>query len=252
MNRKSVFAAFIALMFVGMATHARATSMFVAPVPAVRGAVSQAEADALSRAIESAVLARVIGIDDVVTPSALDAKLEIDLAKACTTGDDASCVVDFAQSLGVQYVMRPSLSRLDGTSMLTISLYDGKRASLLGQGMRQARETSRLLDEMRPLVAEVAQAAGLNVAVERPKPSAVPAIIEITSGSVLVVASAVTHAMSLLVVEPGYQRAEFTRDDARTWEAARPFAYGLPVLGYIAGATLIGIGVYAWPSSEGE
>jgi hypothetical protein len=242
--RKCVLAAL--LLF---AIEARATSVFVAPVPAVRGAVSETEAAAMTRAIESAVLARIVGVD-VVTPSALDAKLEIDLVKACSTGDDTSCVVDFAQSMGVQYVMRSSLTRLDGTSLLTVSLYDGQRAALLGQAQRSARATSELLAQARPVVVEVAQSAGLSVVVERQKPSALVPALEIGGGALVVLGSAATHVVSLLVVEPTYADAEFTRDEARAWEFARPFAYGVPLLGYIAGATLVGIGVWTWPSED--
>lgn len=242
--RKCVLA--LLLLF---AIEARATSVFVAPVPAVRGAVTEVEAGAMTRAIESAVLARIVGVD-VVTPSALDAKLEIDLVKACETGDDTSCVVDFAQSMGVQYVMRSSLTRLDGTSLLTVSLYDGKRAALLGQAQRSAPVTSALLAEARPLVVEVAQSAGLSVVMEQPKRQALVPALEIGGGLVLVLGSAATHAVSLFVIEPQYTNAEFTRDEARAWEFSRPFAYGLPLLGYIAGATLVGLGVWSWPRED--
>jgi hypothetical protein len=232
-----------------LSVEARATSVFVAPVPPVRGAVSDVEAGAMTRAIESAVLARVVGVD-VVTPSALDAKLEIDLVKACNTGDDASCVVDFAQSMGVQYVMRSSLTRLDGTSLLTVSLYDGKRAALLGQGQRSARATAELLKDARPLVVEVAQSAGLSVTVERPQPSAVLPVLEIAGGTAIVIGSAAAHLLSFFVFEAAYQRAEYTAEEATAWELARPAAYGLPVLGYIAGASLIGLGIWSWPPEE--
>jgi hypothetical protein len=237
----------VVLLLAPGAAHAR--GMFVAPVPPARGEVTEAEADALTRAIESAVLAKVIGVE-VVTPRALDAKLEIDLVRACETGDDASCVVDFAQSMGVDYVLRPSLERLGDTRVLTVSLYDGRRAALLGQGSRTGPSAERLLDDVRGLVTEVARAGGLSVVVERPRSSPVGPIAEIASGSVVLLGSAATHAVALLVVEPSYQRAEFDRDGARSWELARPVAVVAPLLGYVAGAALVGLGVLTWPSED--
>lgn len=234
-----------------LCAEARATSMFVAPVAPSRGVVSESEADAMTRAVESAVLAKVVGVD-VITPAALDNKLELDLINACKAGaaDDASCVVDFAQSMGVQYVLRSSLVKLDDTSVLTISLYDGRRASLLGQASRTDRSAAKLLSTVPGLVAEVAQSGGLSVVAERPRPSAAMPIAEIVGGSVVVLGSALTHVVSFLVVEPAYQRAEFDRQAAGTWEFTRPFAFAVPVLGYIGGAALIGVGVWTFPTEE--
>lgn len=229
---------------IAFARPAAAIGMFVAPVPPVRGVVTAVEAETFTRTIESAVLKKVVGVD-VVTPRALDTKLELDLVKACDTGDDTACVVDFAQSMGVQYVLRSTLARLGDTSLLTVSLYDGRRAALLAQGQRTATATQGLLGEVPGLVLEVARAADLTVVVEKPKAPPYVAIAEVTGGSVVLLGSVATHLVSFLLIEPSYNRADFSRSDAGTWELTRPVAFGAPVVGYLVGAGLVGVGIYS-------
>lgn len=239
MNRKLLL---LTSLWLACAPRAAATGMFVAPVPPAPG-LSPVEVEAFTRAIESAALKRIVGVD-VVTPRALDTKLELDLVKACDSGDDSACVVDFAQAMGVQYVLRATLGRLGDASLLTVSLYDGRRAALLGQGQRTEASMERLLGVVPDLVVEVAKASGLAVVVDRPRATPYLAIAEITGGGVVLLGSAATHAVAFLLIEPAYNRADLARGDAATWELTRPLAFGAPVIGYLAGAGLVGVGLF--------
>lgn len=228
------------------ASGAHAARIFVAPLPG-----DDPEALALTRAVETAVLKRVVDAD-VVTPRALDTKVELELLKACQSGDDTSCVVDFAQSMGVDWVIRPQLAALGDRVILTLSLYDGQRAALVGQGERHAPRArpEQLLEEVPDLVVEVARAGRLRVIVPRAPAPPVLAFTALGAGALVVLASAATHALTFAVLEPSYQKAEMSRDDARAWEAARPVAIGAPVLGYLGGAALLGVGVWALTREE--
>lgn len=156
---------------------AEASSIFVGPVPG-----DSDSSRALTSAIETAILKTALDAN-VVTPRALDSQLEIDLAKACVTdGDDAACVVNFAQALGVDYVVQSRLGRLGDLSLLTIAIYDGKKAGLLAQGVRRApsHRPDVLLDGVDGLVAELALAANLRVADESSGPPPVAAYAELS------------------------------------------------------------------------
>lgn len=234
------------LAAVGLGTEARADRIFVAPIPG-----DDPEAAALSRSLETAVLKRVLDAD-VVTPRALDTQVEMELLKACRTGDDTSCVVDFAQSMGVDWVLRPQLGSVGDRAILTVSLYDGQRAALVGQGERHAPKDApeRLLEQVPDLVTEVAGAAGLRVVVPRPPAPPLVAWGAVGGGALLLVVSGATHVLAFAVFEPSYEKAEMTRDQARAWELARPAAYAAPVLGYLGGAALLGWGAWAFASEE--
>ncbi len=238
------------LAFVAVACGpAHAASLFVAPVPPPTEEDAPA-AKALTSAVETAVLKKVVEAD-VVTPSALDTKLEIDLVTACRgDGDDAACVVDFAQGMGVDYVVRTTLARLGHTRILTIAVYDGHRAALLGQAQRKAERAEDLVDAVPDAVVEAAKAAELRVVVERVKAPPYLAYGALAGGAVVLAGSLAAHAVALGVFEADYEKAAYTRDQARGWELARPFAYGLPVAGYLAGAGLVVVGIVAL-SSEG-
>ena len=218
---------------------ALASTIFVAPVPGDNDGV-------LTRAVETAVLKKVAGAD-VVTPRALDTKLEIDLVKACNgesaSGDDASCVVDFAQGMGVDYVLRTTLAKLGDQRVMTMSIYHGHRAALLGQAQRKESSFAELVDDVPDLVKEVARSAELRVVVDDIKSPPYVAYGEVGGGVVLVAGSALAHVAAFLL-ENDYESAKYDRDTAHLWELTRPVAYGAPVLGYAVGAGLLGLGVY--------
>jgi hypothetical protein len=235
-----------------VAIPAHATSIFVAPVPS-GGAGGDDTAQVLTRTIETAVLQKLVGVD-IVTPRALESKLDADLAKACTgEGDDASCVVDFAQAMGVDYVMRTQLAHLGDARVLTISLYSGKRAALIGQAQKKATRIEELVDDAPNLVAEVAKAADLRTVVEAPKTVPYLAYSEIGGGAVVLLASAATHAIAFGLVEPAYEKASFDKNGDELWEnLARPTTYIVPFVGYAAGIGLVWLGFASLPAESGE
>jgi hypothetical protein len=237
------------------APRAQATRIFVAPVaPAgseAQGAAGDGAAAALTAAIEASVLKRIAGAD-VVTPRALDTQLELDLVRACRTGDDTSCVAELAEAMGVDLVLRPQLAVLGRRAILTLSLYDGARAALLGQAQRDTprERPEELLEQVPDLVAEVGRAAGLRVITPRPKALPALALAELGAGGLLLLGAGAVHLFAFLAAEPAYQGAELSRDEARAWEVARPIAFAGPILGYLGGAALLGLGAFTLLAPE--
>lgn len=188
---------------------ARAEKIFASPLPG-----NDAAAVALSRAIETALLNQAPDVE-VTTPRAIDTQIETDLLKACQgDGDDSSCVVNFAQSMGVDLVMRPQLAALGATSILTLSLYNAKKAALVAQGQRTATKAEDLLDQVPALVAEVARAGGVRVVERRPRPTPYLAWSAIGAGGLVVATSGIVHAIAF-AREGDYQAAKLDRPEAR-------------------------------------
>lgn len=222
---------------------ANATRLLVAPLP---GEANGGFAAVLSRAVESAALDRLQDVE-VVTPGALEQKLELDMVKACTgDGDDAACVVEFAAAMGVDYVLRQRLSEVKGDLHLTLSLYDGARAQLVAQGTRAAPADApdRLLEQVPALVVEIARKARMPVAEDDGGPSVAGAALLGTGA--LGLALGVLGASGSALLDAQYFDAQLDRDGARTWEGARLFAYGAAGATAVAGVALLTTGVLLW------
>jgi hypothetical protein len=154
-------------------------------------------------------------------------------------------VVDFAQGMGVDLVMRGQLQHLGDQRILTISLFDGKRAALLGQAQKKAGDASGLVDQVPAMVADVAKAGNLRVVVDTVNATPYLAYSELGGGIVVGLASLAVHGFAFAIAEPAYEGATYDRSGDRAWEFARPFAYAGPVIGYIGAATLVGMGAYS-------
>jgi hypothetical protein len=192
--------------------------------------------------VETAILDRIPSLS-VVTPRSLGDKVEIDLIKACQGNDDASCTAQFSEALGVELVLRPSLSRLGDVLILTLSLYDTRSAAVLSQGQRQAArdQPEELLSQIPGLVEEIGTRAGLEVRREVKKPFPTAAVAAVSVGGALVLGGAGLAGFALWQ-ELRYQGAELSRDDAASWESARLLVVGGAALVGLAGSVLVGYG----------
>lgn len=200
----------------------------------------------VSRAVESAALDHLPDVE-VLTPGALEQKLELDLARACTgDGDDAACVVEFASALGVDWVLRPRLSRVGGAVHLTLSLYDGARPQLVAQASRtaDADDSEGLLRQVPELVVELARKARIPV-VEGSAGPPLAALAPLGAGAAGLALGAVL-ATGSAVGDLQYFDAKLDREGARTWESVRLFAWGAAGACVVGGTALLVAGAFAW------
>ena len=200
----------------------------------------------VSRAVESAALDHLPDVE-VLTPGALEQKLELDLARACTgEGDDAACVVEFASALGVDWVLRPRLSRVGGAVHLTLSLYDGARPQLVAQASctADANDSEGLLRQVPGLVVEVAKKARIPV-LEGSEDPPLAAMALLGAGATGLALGAVL-ATGSAVGDLQYFDAKLDREGARTWESARLFAWGAAGACVVGGTALLVVGALAW------
>jgi hypothetical protein len=226
------FASFLLLacMYASSSWAARPVRVLVAPVASDEDPGSAAT---LSHEIETSV--REASADlDVVTTSAIDTKV----ALGCLTGDDTSCIVELADSAGVDAVIRSHLGHVGRETVLTLAVIDGKHASVLAQSSRRvaANNTAHLLDELPGLAAEVLHKAGL---VSRP--IAIPVTLTVVGGVVLAGAALGVVASTLWTLD--YNNAKLTRDDAKTFESLAPVAWIGAIAGVALGATATTIGI---------
>ena len=222
---------------------AAATRMLVAPMP---GEANGGLPAVVARAVESAALNHLPDVE-VVTPGALEQKLELDLARSCAgEGDDAACVVEFASALGVDYVLRQRLSQVGGATHLTLSLYDGARPQLLAQGSRSAAsdDADHLLDQIPALLVEVAKKARLPVDDAQ---AGLPVLgLALVGGGAVGLALGALGAGASALVDAQYFDAKLYRDSSRTWEGARLVSYGVAGASLVGGAALVAAGALTW------
>lgn len=236
-------ASLAALAIALAAPSARATRLLIAPLP---GEAQGGVAALLSRAVETAALEQLPDVV-VVTPGAIEQKLELDLARACNgDGDDAACVVEFAAALNADFVLRQRLSEAQGALHLTLSVYDGARAELIAQGTRSAPagEVERLAEQIPGLVVDVANKAHLPVVAAHAGPSLAGIALVGTGAAGLALGA--LGAGGTLLVEAQYLDARLDRDGARAWEGARLVAYGATAATVMAGAALMTAGALVW------
>ena len=209
---------------------ARPVRVLVAPVASEDDPGSAAT---LSQEIATAVREASADID-VVTTSAIDTKI----ALGCLSGDDTACIVELADSAGVDAVIRSHVGHVGRETVLTLAVIDGKHARVLAQGSRRvaANNTAHLLDVLPDLASEVLRKAKL---IER----SLAAPIALTSvGGVVAVGAAIGVAASA-VWTLNYNNASLTRADARTYEALAPVAWIGSVAGLVAGAAVATVGI---------
>jgi hypothetical protein len=216
---------------------ALAQSVLVAPA-----GDDSATTTTLTRAVETALIERGPTLS-VVTARSLGDELELDLVKACAGGDDGSCVAQFSEALGVNFVVRPSLSPVGDVVVLTLSLYDTTTGQVVAQGQRRAprHKPELLLDQVTDLVIEVGQRGGLPVdaEVERPFPAGAVAM-GVAGGVGLAIAGG--GAALIAWQETRYQGAELDRQDAASWEQARWLAYPTVAVAFAGGLGLLWVG----------
>ena len=231
------------------AAPAAASRLFVTPI----GFPSDAElARTLTRAVETAVVEAIPGAD-VTTTAALDTAVELQVIRECVSDQEqGSCISEIAQAVDVDFVVRPHLGQVGSELVLTLSVLDGNKATVLAQGNRRTAlgDPARLLDVIPGLVREVADGAGLPTAPGRTdKPPADAALdtglhkplpaLPLALALVGVVGAGLGVGLQAWALVQGYRRsqAELSAEDAAAIEQVGP-------AGLVGGSVLLlgGIG----------
>ena len=237
------------LLVFALAGPARAVSLFIA-APPVSPQLTAAEAQTVSRLVETQVRTRLAEAT-VVTAASVNRSLELAALSSCLGGDDGSCVSELAGALGVDYIVTSHLGRVGDISLVTVSIYQAERSSVVAQASRQLRDKSAVLGALPALVDQALSEAGLMEAT--PASGWVPLAALGAGGAgfiLLAGGAALTHLWVWLNMAKPYRDGLLTRDEAARWEKNRAAWWALPSLGYAAGALALAAGGVGYALSE--
>ncbi|MBM4781811.1 MAG: hypothetical protein GQE15_29385 [Archangiaceae bacterium] len=214
------------------------------------GEVDPKVAEAIGESVTAEVAAR--GYFEPISAGEIATLLGVERQKQLLgCGDDAtSCMTEVASALGAPYVMSGSLTKLEGIFQLNLQVIDSAKARTLGRSTKIARD----FEGLRSLIPyAVAEACGTPLP---PPPSRALPITLISVGGLSFVGGGVLGLIALNTESA--TTGALTADDknpsvlspaetyrARFAETALQRTLALSAL--IAGATLIGLGVFFMP-----
>lgn len=212
------------------------------------GEVDPKVAEAIGESVTAEVAAR--GYFEPISAGEIATLLGVERQKQLLGCGDDSCMTEVASALGAPYVMSGSLTKLEGIFQLNLQVIDSQKARTLGRSTKIARD----FEGLRSLIPyAVAEACGTPLP---PPPSRAVPITLISIGGLSFVGGGVLGLIALNTESA--TAGALTADDknpsvlspaetyrARFTETALQRTLALSAL--IAGAALIGLGVFFMP-----
>lgn len=211
----------------------------------VDAAVAEAIADGVAPEVDRRGYFRSLTSKDVQTILGMERQKQLLGCEAST------CLTELAGALGAPYVLSGTISQIGPSLQLSMQMLDVSKSVVVARSIRIARDADTLRQLLPWAVAEATATPA------PPRPSRVPGITFIGAGSVIAAAGLALGAQAL-IQEQQYQhdlatgvrttglldRAAFYQQKGEELALQRT----LGLTGLIAGAALIGVGIFLLPS----
>lgn len=220
---------------------------------AVAGGIDPQVAGPFTEALTTEIASR--GFFDVVSSRDVQTLLGVERQRQLLgCSEQGSCMTELAGALGARFVVSSSLAKLGDTFQLTLQGFDSVKSQPLGRSVRLAKDLSSLRAQLPWAVAE---ATGTPAP---PAPSHLLSYASVAGGAALIIGAGVVgfqgyseEAALDKELSLGGNQPAVLKPDAYYQDAASRIRLekSLALVGVIAGAGLVGLGIFLNPREGG-